>query len=72
MADKIINNLRNKDSIEVKRLLATAEIQKGNYTECVGFLETLLENQPKDTEVMKKLAFCHQKLQHFDESERYL
>ena len=42
MADNIMNNLRDKESIEVKRLLATAEIQKGNYNECVGFQESLL------------------------------
>jgi len=37
MAETLLSHLRNKESIEVKRLMATAEIQKGNFKECVGF-----------------------------------
>jgi tetratricopeptide (TPR) repeat protein len=82
MADSLLPHVRNSEAIEVKRLMATAEIQRGNYKDCVGFLETLLgkffclikkiENQPKDTEVMKKLALCHQKIDEYDKSESYL
>lgn len=42
MADSLLPHVRNSEAIEVKRLMATAEIQRGNYKDCVGFLETLL------------------------------
>ena len=62
--DKKIRSISISYGIDEKLILDSKSRGLTISANITRILFDYFKNQPKETEVMKKLAFCHQKLQH--------